>query len=111
MPHHISFIEVGELDALGSFEDTLSVIETRDLTGREVNLSHISSHYHLAMEAHSSHEHFHLLHGTVLGLIQYDKAVAQRASPHESEGSDFDEVLIQQLLNPGRVEQEEKRII
>src|SRR5262245_1776972 len=51
--------------------------------GGQVDLGHVGGHHCLRPEPDAGQEHLHLLGGRVLGLVQDDEALVERAPPHE----------------------------
>src|SRR5437879_2658192 len=99
VPHHVAFIEVHKADARYALKHFERIQQAAALTARKVDLSDVAVHYHLGIEALARQHHFHLLGGAVLGLIQDDEAVVERAAAHEGNGRHFDGQALEQFFH------------
>ena len=78
---------------------------------RQVHLGHIARHYHFAAHAHAGQEHLHLFGGGVLGFIQDDKGIVQRAAAHIGQRGHLNGLLFYQLLEGFRPQQVKQAVI
>ena len=90
MAHHVLIGKLTDADALDVLEHAHGLLESAHLVRRQVDLRHIAGDDHFRVEAHARQEHFHLLAGGVLRLVEDDEAVVQRAAAHVGKGRDLD---------------------
>ena len=64
-------------------------------------MRHIPRYNHFGIHAHTGEEHLYLLGGGVLRFIQNHYGIVQRASAHESEGSNLNDVQLHVLFQFG----------
>ena len=76
----------------GSTSDDVG--QARALAAREVVLRRIARDDDLRAEAEAREEHLHLLGRGVLGLVEDDERVVERAPAHEGERRDLDHALL-----------------
>ena len=97
MAHYIFTVHVHESYATYSVQDFQGLGKSAsDATG-QIHLRCVSSDYHLGVHAHSCQEHLYLCRSGVLSLIKDNNGIVQRASSHESQGSDLHDVLFHHL--------------
>src|SRR5215831_17350833 len=89
--------KVGEGDPFDVAQNLTGVDEARGATGRQVHLSDVPGNHRLAVEAQPGEEHLHLLDGGVLGLVENDERVVERAAAHEGKRRHLDRALIQEV--------------
>src|SRR3954471_20100765 len=89
--------EAHEVDVLEALEDLADHDEPRLLVARQVDLRDVAGHHHLRAEPEPGEEHLHLLGRGVLGLVEDDEAVVQRAAAHEGERRDLDRPALEVL--------------
>src|SRR5215204_3865018 len=86
--------EADERDTVERAEDVLHLDEAGGLLAREVDLRDVARDDDLGAEAEAGQEHLHLLGARVLGLVEDDEGVVQRAPTHEGERRDLDDALL-----------------
>src|SRR5664280_2817677 len=99
MAHHVSLIEVAEPDPFHVAHDLDCLHHSAPACIRQIDLGNVTSDDRLGVEAEAGHEHLHLLRGGVLRFIENDKRIVQRASAHERDGSDLNDVLLQVAIH------------
>src|SRR5438270_5727740 len=95
--HDVLGREVHEGQTLDPIEDLLEGDEPTAPTG-DVDLGDVTRDDHLGAEADSRQEHLHLLGGGVLGLVEDDEAVVERAPAHESERRHLDGAALEEAV-------------
>src|SRR5208283_2234346 len=86
-------IPVGEIyksNALDAVKDFLHLNEARTPAAWKVNLGNIAGHHGPRVKSQPGEKHLHLFRGCILGLIQNDERVVQRAAAHEGKRSNLD---------------------
>ena len=111
MTHHILIGQLADTDALDIFEHAHRLLETAQLIGGQVDLRRVAGDDHFRAEAHAGKEHFHLLAGGVLRLVENDKAVVERAAAHIGERRDLDVAALEILLIGLRAEHVKERVV
>ncbi len=96
MAHHVLGLEVGEADAVDVLEHLDDVRQATLGATRQVDLGDVAGDHGGGAEADPGQEHFHLLLGGVLALIEDDEAVVQRTPAHVGQRSDLDHLLLDQ---------------
>ena len=104
---HIPLVEVNEGNSFDPGKYGSGFHQTRDLSGRQVDLRNITGNNRFAVISDSREEHLHLLGRSVLGFIKNDKCVVQRPSAHESDWRDLDDSTLDMTIHtfhvvPGR---------
>src|SRR2546422_1706291 len=102
MADDVFALERGERDTPHLSQDLLDRHHAALLPTREVDLRDVAGHHRLRAEADAREEHFHLLGGGVLGLVENDERMVQRAAAHVGERREFDRAALEEL--PGLVE-------
>src|SRR5690349_6406966 len=97
MPDHVQLRKIRKSDALDVLKYLTRVNQARYLSSWQVDLRHIARYHRLAVKAEPGEEHFHLLDRGVLRLVQDYERVVQGATAHESQRSNLDRPLLQQL--------------
>ena len=69
---------------------------------RQIDLGHVARDDHLGIDAEAGEEHFDLMLGGVLRLVEDDDGVAQRAAAHEGQRGDLDHVVLHVFAQAGR---------
>ena len=85
-------------------EHRLEADQARPAAGH-VDLGHVAGDDGLGAEADAGQEHLHLLGAGVLGLVEDDEAVVERAAAHEGERGHLDGAPVDQALGPLGLEQ------
>ena len=111
MAHHIFFAEEALGDALHAREDANGLLEAAGFTVGQVDLGHVAGDDGLGAEADAGEEHFHLLRGGVLGLIQDNKAVIERAPAHIGKRRNLNGALFHVLLKIFRAEHIKQAVV
>ena len=97
--HHVAGLEAVEGDALDVLQHALGLHQTA-LAGRgQVDLGDVAGDDRLGAEADAGEEHLHLLGRGVLGLVQDDEGVGQRAAAHVGQRSDLDLLALDELAD------------
>ncbi len=104
MPHHVALVELHEADAFHALEDFHGVNQAAAAAGGQVDLRHVAIHHHLGVETLAGNHHLHLFAGGVLGLVEDDEAIVERAPAHKREGRHLNHVSFQQFFHPLVVE-------
>ncbi len=76
-----------------------------------VDLGDVAGHDHLRSEADAGEEHLHLLGRGVLGLVEDDEAVVERAAAHERQRRHLDGLALEQLLRALRLDHVVERVV
>ena len=108
MADHVGPAEPADGDVLHPIEHPHGLPETAHLVGGQVDLGDVSGNDDFGPKAHPGEEHFHLLPGGVLSLVQDDEGVVQGAAPHIGQRGHLDVPPLQVLvigLRPQHVEE------
>ena len=97
MTHHVGTREVHERQPLDVGEHPLEAAEPT-APARHVDLARVTVDHDAAAEPDAGEEHLHLLGRRVLGLVEDDEAVVQRAAAHEGERRDLHGLTLEELL-------------
>ena len=92
MAHDVLLGQANLRDALDVPQDMQGIHEAAAHLIRQVDLGHVAGDHDLAADAHARQEHLHLLGRGVLGLVQDDEGVIQRAPAHIGERCDLDDL-------------------
>ena len=98
MAHDVLRREPADGDVVDPVENAHGLLETGGLVRREVDLRDVAGDDDVGAEADAREEHFHLLAGGVLRLVQDDEAVVQRAAAHVGERGDLDVAALEIFL-------------
>ena len=96
--------EAHEVDSLDRLEDVRDDDQARILLAGQVDLGDVAGDHHPGVEAQPGEEHLHLLGAGVLGLVEDDEAVVERAAAHEGQRRDLDHPALEVLGDPLGVE-------
>ena len=94
MAHHVLGVEERERDARHRAQHLDHVREARLPAGGQIGLGDVAGHDRLGAEADARQEHLHLLDGGVLGLVEDDEGIIERAAAHEGERRHLDDVAL-----------------
>src|SRR5262245_23171367 len=83
VPDDVLVPEANERDAVQGAEDVLDLDQAGRLLAGQVDLGHVPGDDHLRAEPEPGQEHLHLLGARVLGLVEDDERVVERAAAHE----------------------------
>src|SRR5258706_1015050 len=111
MANDVLALERGECDTSYVSEYFLDRHHAALLPTREVDLRDVTDHHRLRAKADAREEHFHLLGGGVLGLVENDERVVQRAAAHVSERREFDCAALEELAGPVETQQVVERVV
>ena len=111
MAYHVGAGELAEGDAAHIAQHVHGIDQAGFLVLLQVDLGHVARHYGLAAKADTGQEHFHLLDGGVLRLVQDDEGVVQRAAAHIRQRGDLDHLLLEHLLRAVEAEQVVQRVV
>ena len=111
MPHHVYICEVAHLNTGHTVEDSYGLDQPALTAYRQIDLRHIPSNHGFAAITKPRQKHLHLLAGGVLRLIQNDKRVVERASPHKCQRCNFYLPTIHQQLRALHIQQITQRIV
>ncbi|KAG1232001.1 hypothetical protein G6F68_019156 [Rhizopus microsporus] len=81
------------------------------LAARQVHLRRVAGDHGLAAEADPRQEHLHLFRRGVLGFIQDNEGMVQRAAAHVGQRGDLDRLLFEQALHLLDAHQSVERVI
>lgn len=82
MAHNVFFGKTENGNVIHIAQYTHRILQARASAVRQINLRDVACDDHFGVEAETRQEHFHLLAGGVLRLIQNDKAVVERSAAH-----------------------------
>ena len=91
-------------------EDLAHADQARGLVARKVDLGHVAGDDDLRAEPEPGQEHLHLLGRRVLGLVEDDERVVERAPAHERERRHLDRPLLEVRVEPVGVEHVVERV-
>ena len=74
--------------------------ESGRLVLRQIDLGDVARYHGLGTEAQAGEEHFHLLDGGVLSLIENHEALVQGTPAHERQRRHLDDVALDQARHP-----------
>src|SRR5262252_1612452 len=111
MANNISFAEVDKRDAFDTRKDVPRPNQPGHLSKRQVNLRNVSRNDRLAAETDSREEHFHLLRGRVLCLIENDERIVQGSPTHKRDRSNLDHTSLQMPIDTLDIKHVIKRVI
>ena len=95
MPHDVPVIKPHEFHAVDPHEDAIGLLETGDLSLRQVDLCDVARDDGAAAEPEAREKHLHLLGRRVLGLVEDHERVVERAAAHEGKRRDLDDVALE----------------
>ena len=98
MPHHILAGQAAEGNVFNLPQDIHRHLKTASGFERKILLRQVAGDDDLGSEANPCEEHLHLCRRRILCLVQDDKRIVQRPSPHIRKGCHFDQPLLQVLL-------------
>src|SRR5690606_39638788 len=96
--HHVAAGEAGLGDARYVVEHVQGVQQAALVALGQIHLGRIAVDDGLAAETDPGQEHFHLFRRGVLGLVEDDEGVVQRAAAHVGQRGDLDGLLLEQAL-------------
>src|SRR5579884_420063 len=105
MAYDVALVEVVERDPVDAFEHVNRFDQPATACIGQVDLRDIAGDYCLRVKAQTRDEHLHLFGRSVLGFIENDEAVIQRASTHERDRSNLDDIALQITIDFLLVEQ------
>ena len=111
MAHHVALVKLHEAHTLDALQDLHSVEQAASPSRREIDLRDVSVDHHFRVEALPREDHLHLFGRAVLCLVDDDEAVVERASAHERDGSDLDDVALEQFFHALGLEHVEQRVV
>src|SRR6266508_3129048 len=111
MADDVALVEVDERYSFDAADDALRFHQARLATRRQVDLRHVAGDYGLRPEADARQKHLHLLGGRVLRLVENDKRIPQRTSPHECPRRDLDHALYNEFGHALVIDQIEERVV
>src|SRR5882757_6343498 len=85
MAHHIHTGQLGEMDVVDVVQDVDRRPQAGPGAARQVDLGDVPGDDHLGPEPQPGEEHFHLLGGRVLRLVENDERIIKRSTPHVPE--------------------------
>src|ERR1019366_6968245 len=109
--YDVALVEAHDFHALDVRENAVCFLEARDLPRREVDLRHVARDDGLAAEPEAREEHLHLLGRRVLGLVQDDERVVERAAAHEGKRRNLDDVSLEHAADLVVSEDVVKRVV
>src|SRR5688572_20329892 len=110
MAHHVFFVEVNKFNPFYIGQHAFSLDQATSFSGWQVNLRYVAGDNGLGAKTDSREEHFHLLARRVLGLIQDDERIGQRATTHKGQGRYFYDAFLQEACDALVVDQIKKRV-
>ncbi len=81
--HNVFFAELHTAYARYAFEHFKSLYQTARCGARQVNLGYVAGYYHFGAHTQTGQEHFKLVGGGVLGLVEHNHGVVQCAAAHK----------------------------
>ena len=84
VPNDVLLVKVHECDSFHAIQNVNGVQEPAFLSSGKIDLCLIAGNDHLGVESLAREDHLHLLERSVLGFVEDDKAVIQRAAAHKS---------------------------
>src|SRR5437660_165502 len=111
MTHYVALVEVYKGNAIHALEHIHDLQQAAAPGVGQIDLGDIAGDDALRVEPHAGDKHLHLFGGRVLRLVENDEGVIERAPAHESNGSNFNDVLFQIAVYLLRVEQIVERIV
>ena len=101
--HDVVVVELDDGDAFDVAQDAGGVGQAGVLPVGEVDLAYVAGDDEFGVDAHAGEEHFELVAGGVLRLVEDDEGVVEGASPHVGEGCDLYDFRLEVLRElPGR---------
>ena len=70
VPHHVAFVKVDEREPFDVLQNVHSFQQAAAPRTGQVNLRDIARDHRLGVESEAGDEHFHLLRGRILGLVE-----------------------------------------
>ena len=95
---NVVLVEIDHGDSLDIADDFDGFDEAGAASVGQIDLGDVAGDDGLGIEAEAGEEHLHLLAGSVLRLVEDDDGIVESAAAHESERSDFDNVLFEEAL-------------
>ena len=109
--HNIFFGEINKLDGVYVFEHDLGFLDAALLPAWKVDLRSVAGNDDLGTKADTREEHLHLLARRVLGFVENDECIRQRAAAHECKRSDLDDAFLEHLGHFLGIDEIEQRVI
>src|SRR4051794_34755654 len=97
---------VGKINKVYAFkisENIFGFFQSAPLAAGKIDLRRVAGHYSLRAKADASQEHLHLFAGGVLGFVQDDESVGERAAAHKGERRDLDDSFFEHLCDSLRI--------
>src|SRR3989454_2671286 len=94
----VALVEMNKGDAADFSADIHGLEQSGAAAAGEVNLRDVAGDHGFGIEAEAGQKHFHLLAGGVLGLVENDEGIVERAAAHEGQRRDFDDALFEEAL-------------
>src|SRR4051812_33843455 len=82
MANDVALVQVAERDSLDAWQQTFDLDQTRILPRRKVDLRLVACDDGFAVHPEPGEKHLHLRAGGVLGFVQNDECISQRAPAH-----------------------------
>ena len=107
----IALIEIDERDAFNFADDFDGFDEAGAAGFGQVDLGHVAGDDGFGIEAETREEHFHLFAGGVLGFVEDDEGIVERAAAHEGERGDFDDAFFEEIFELVGFEEVVERVV
>src|SRR4051812_38076889 len=97
VPEAVVVGKIKKLAGVKISENIFGFCQSAPLAAGKIDLRRVAGHYSLRAKADASQEHLHLFAGGVLGFVQDDESVGERAAAHKGERRDLDDSFFEHL--------------
>src|SRR5712671_7978018 len=111
MSHYVALVEVHECQSVYAFQNVDRFDQAAAAGCGQIDLRDVAGDHRLGIKSQSGDEHLHLLGGSVLRLVQDDERIVQRASAHEGDGRDLDNIFLEIALDALRLEHVKEGVV
>src|SRR5208337_3408825 len=99
MTHHIALVEMHEGESVYALQNLDGFDQTAAARRRQVDLRNVAGDHRFGIKSQAGDKHLHLLGGGVLRLVKNDERIIERASAHEGDGGDLDDIFFEIAFN------------
>ena len=111
MTNDIGAAKCVDVDAVDVAKDVADLEQAGLLGAGEIDLRYVAGDHHARVFAEAREKHHHLLGRGVLGFVENDERVRQRAAAHVGERGDFDDALFGEPADIVGIEHVVQRVV
>ena len=111
MAHHVGGFQDAEVNVLHALQNVAHLLQAGGGATGQVDLGDVTGNDHLRAEAQAGQEHFHLLGGGVLCLVEDDERVIEGAATHVRQRCDLNGARLHELGDGFGLEHVVQRVV